>query len=100
MKQVRSRPKPATQQCAPGRILPQAEVPEPPKLRSLQSAAVAESVSCRCRLLLVHPICGRVAVAAIQKGLHPKLKCQKLPDLHGPVLCSAAVLINECAHDL
>ena len=42
----------------------------------------------------------RVLAATIEKSLHPKLKCQKLPDLHGPVLCPAAVLINECAHGL
>jgi len=48
----------------------------------------------------VHQIRYCVVAAAIYKGLHPKLKCQKLPDLHGPVLNPAAVLIDECAHDL
>jgi hypothetical protein len=38
--------------------------------------------------------------AAIEKDLHAKLKCQKLPDLHGLLLYPSALLINEYAHGL
>jgi hypothetical protein len=42
----------------------------------------------------VNQIFRRVLAAAIEKGLHPKLKCQQLPDLHGPILYRTGVLIN------
>src|ERR1700675_363397 len=58
----------------------------------------SESVSCRCRLLLMPQIAWHMPTAAIQKCLHPDLQCQKLPDLHGPVLLPAAVFIDQGAH--
>jgi hypothetical protein len=81
------------QQCAPGHTLAGAAALEHPKLRSRQSEHVVGPVSCRGCPLRVHQI-RYCVVAAIYKDLHPKLKCQKLPDLHGPVLYRTAVLIN------
>ena len=37
---------------------------------------------------------------AIDKCLHPEFECQELPDLHGPILRSAAVFFHKLAYGL
>ena len=70
----------------------------PPGHKDRKVHQVSESTSCG----LCAPLCTRGLVARswsfssglVNKGLHPQLESQELPDLHRPVLPPAPVLIH------